>query len=53
MTKDFGRHLREVAASVDRFQAMYRVGSALIFAELTTRPAYREIIDTLQWGEIR
>lgn len=33
--------------------AMYRVGSALIYAEQTDRPAFREMIDTIQWQDMR
>lgn len=33
--------------------AMYRVGSAIINSELTTRPAFREMIDTIRWEDVR
>lgn len=33
--------------------AMYIVGSALIFAEQTAHPAFREMIDTIQWKDVR
>ncbi|MCJ2129201.1 hypothetical protein [Methylobacterium sp. E-045] len=32
--------------------AMYLIGMASVTAEQTARPAYREMIDTLDWGAI-
>lgn len=31
---------------------MWRIGCAEITAATTARPAYREMIDTMRWGEI-
>ncbi|MGE3064139.1 MAG: hypothetical protein AB7K67_01015 [Hyphomicrobiaceae bacterium] len=42
-----------VVTAEDVMSAMYVVGCAEITAASTTRPAYREMIDTLRWDEIR
>lgn len=34
-------------------RVMHRIGIASYTAESTARPAYREMIDTIRWGDIR
>lgn len=36
----------------DLMRPMHRIGIASYTAEVTTRPAYREMIDTLRWEEM-
>lgn len=33
--------------------AAYRIGSAMIYADQTAHPAFREMIDTIQWRDVR
>ncbi|WCS27830.1 hypothetical protein LOK46_13700 [Methylobacterium sp. NMS14P] len=37
----------------DLMRIMHRIGIASYTAEVTTRPAYREMIDTIRWEDIR
>ncbi len=43
---------RRLVRTRDPFEAMYAIGSAEIVAETTARPAFREMIDTLRWGDL-
>lgn len=48
-----GGWVRVLDGRCDQFEEMYRIGCAEITAATTVRPAFREMIDTLRWSDIR
>jgi hypothetical protein len=48
-----GRHRWHYGTPDSLRLAMWRVGMADITARVTARPAYREMIDTIRWENMR
>ncbi|MGJ4888908.1 hypothetical protein ACQR1Y_11980 [Bradyrhizobium sp. HKCCYLRH3099] len=45
--------VRETADGLAQLHAFHRIAFAMLFADTTARPGFREVIDNLHWDEMR